>query len=64
MNDQVEVCGCEIQYDASGVGHCWRAATVIDCPPSIQEEIGAEIVDGGQDECPEYTASNGVKYRW
>lgn len=61
---QITVCGCEIEYDKSGVGHCWVAADEIDCPPSIQEEIAGEIIDGKKDECSNFTASNGVHYRW
>lgn len=59
----IEVMGHEIQYDRSGVGHCWVAAEWIDCPPSVQEEIAAEILDG-RDECRDYLASNGDHYRW
>ncbi len=61
---QVEVCGNAIEYDKSGVGHCWVAAQLIDCPASIQEEIACEIIDGGVDTCDSYRASNGVFYRW
>ena len=61
---QITVCGCEIEYDKSGVGHCWVEADAIDCPPSIQEEIAGEIIDGKKDECSNFTASNGVHYRW
>lgn len=64
MADQVVVCGRKIQYDKSGVGHCWVPAEEVDCPPSIQEEIAAEIIDGGKDKCQRYRASNGVYYRW
>lgn len=60
----VEVCGHEIQYDRSGVGHCWVDASEIDCLPSIQEEIAGEIIDGGQESCDDFVASNGVHYRW
>jgi len=63
-NEQIEVCGNEIQYDKSGVGHCWVAAYQIDCPSSIQEEIDCEIIDGGKDDCDDFLASNGVHYRW
>lgn len=61
---EIRIEGIAIQYDKSGVGHCWVAATEIDCPPSIQEEIAAEIIDGKQASCEEYVASNGVCYRW
>lgn len=63
-NEAVNVCGCEIQIDRSGVGHCWVPAAEHDCPANIQEEIAAEIIDGGQDECEDYVASNGLHYRW
>ena len=58
------ICGRPIQYDKSGVGHCWVAATDVDCPLDIQEEIAGEIIDGGAEECANFTASNGVNYRW
>lgn len=61
---QITVCGCEIEYDKSGVGHCWVEADAIDCPPSIQEEIAGEIIDGKMDECFDFVASNGIHYRW
>lgn len=61
---QITVCGCEIEYDKSGVGHCWVAADAIDCPADIQEEIAGEIIDGKNDECADFVASNGVHYRW
>jgi hypothetical protein len=61
---QVEVCGNEIEIDFSGVGHCWKAAKEIDCPPSIQEEIAGEIIDRLKDDCSEFVGSNGVHYRW
>lgn len=61
----IEINGTEIQIDRSnGQGHCWRAADEIDCPPSIQEEIAAEIIDGGQESCDGYRATNGQIYRW
>ena len=61
---QIVVCGNPIQYDKSGVGHCWVAADSIDCPEEIQEEIAGEIIDGGVDSCDEFVGSNGVHYRW
>jgi hypothetical protein len=63
-DEQVEVCSTPIQYDKSGVGHCWVAATEADCPASIQEEIAGEIIDGKMDNCDDYVASNGIHYRW
>lgn len=56
--------GTTIQYDRSGVGHCWVEADEIDCPPSVQDEIAAEIIDGEQESCDDYVASNGCHYRW
>lgn len=61
----IEVAGCPIQYDKSGVGHCWTYVTdSVDCPVSIQEEIAAEIIDGGNESCDGFRASNGFCYRW
>ena len=54
---QIEIQGQSIQYDASGVGHAWRAATEIDCPASIQEEIAAEIVDGKNENREDFTGA-------
>ena len=61
---KIEIDGCEIQYDKSGVGHCWVAADGDNCPASVVEEIAAEIIDGGKTECDDYVASNGQHYRW
>jgi hypothetical protein len=61
---QVKVCGKSIQLDKSGVGHCWVPASETDCPASIQEEIAAEIIDGGRKDCDRFKASNGDNYRW
>lgn len=58
------VLGRTIQIDDSGVGHCWRDALAGDVPANIVEEIEAEIIDGSQDECDDYVASNGCHYRW
>lgn len=61
----VTVCGHPIQHDASGgQGHCWRDCDRIDCPADVQVEIECEIIDGGQESCDDYRASNGVHYRW
>jgi hypothetical protein len=62
--NQIEVCECEIQYDKSGVGHCWVAADSMNCPADIQEEIAGEIIDGKQDTCSDFVGSNGQHYRW
>lgn len=62
---QIKIEGIAIQYDKSGgVGHCWVAATEDNCPPNIQEEIAAEIIDGGEEECSDFVGSNGQHYRW
>jgi hypothetical protein len=64
QNESVEVCGRVISVDRSGVGHCWTPADEYDCPPSIQEEIAAEIIDGDLDTCDDFLASNGTHYSW
>ncbi len=61
---ETKICGTTIQHDNSGVGHNWRNIDAQDIPANIVEEIAAEINDGGQDECEDYVASNGVHYRW
>lgn len=58
------VCGCQVQVDHSGVGHCWRDVTADDLPANIRQEIECEIIDGGREECDDYVASNGLHYRW
>ena len=56
------VCGAAVYCDLSGgQGHCWRRCGI---PAHIAEEIAAEMLDGGKDECDDYTASNGQHYRW
>lgn len=62
--DRIYVCGAQIQVDRSGQGHNWRTVDAYDLPAGIVEEIAAEIIDGGQDECEDYVASNGLHYRW
>jgi len=62
--DGTLVCGVQVQCDASGQGHCWRNVDAGDLPASVREEIEAEIIDGGKEECEDYTASNGCHYRW
>ena len=57
------VCGCRVQCDASGVGHCWRNIDADEIPGSVREEIECEIIDGGR-KSGEITASNGLRYRW
>ncbi len=61
---ETTVCGCQIQYDNSGVGHNWRNIAADAIPADIREEIAAEILDGGKDECDCYVASSGCHYRW
>lgn len=58
------VCGCQVQVDRSGVGHCWVDVAADDIPGDIREEIEGEIIDGGKDECADFVASNGLHYRW
>ena len=61
--NQITVCGRTIQHDRSGgQGHSWADAA--DAPQNIIEEIAAEIIDGGRDECDDFLASNGQHYRW
>lgn len=62
--EQITINGIAIQHDKSGVGNCWVAADNDNCPPSIAEEIAAEIIDGGNDDCDDYVAINGLHYRW
>ena len=65
METTIYICGCVIQHDHSGgQGHCWSNADDVDCPANIQEEIAAEIIDGGKGECDDFVASNGQHYRW
>jgi hypothetical protein len=54
--------GVTVLHDRSqGQGHCWRQDEM---PPSIAEEIAAEILDGHRAHCNDYVASNGEHYRW
>ena len=62
-NDSL-ICGCKIQYGASGVGHDWRTIDASDLPADIREEIAADILDGDNEECDGYVANNGLHYRW
>jgi hypothetical protein len=61
--DDTLVCGCTVQEDRSGVGHCWRAVDAADLPGDIRMEIEGEIIDGGREE-GEIVGSNGIPYRW
>ena len=58
------ICGKTIKHDDSNVGHNWRTIDASDIPANIREEIAAEINDGGINHCDQYTASNGLSYRW
>jgi hypothetical protein len=59
------VCGCQVQVDRSGVGrHCWVDIDADDIPAGVREEIEAEILDGGNEDCDDYLAGNGLHYRW
>lgn len=64
MTEYIDIEGRKVGYDNSGAGHNWLPATEDNCPPDIQEEIAAEILDGGRDECDDYVATNGRHYRW
>jgi hypothetical protein len=63
-HDETLVCGCQVQCDWSGVGHCWRNVTAAEIPAGIRQEIEGEIIDGGREECDDFVASNGLHYRW
>ncbi len=58
------VCGNQVQYDKSGVGHCWVNIDREDIPASIIEELEGEMIDGRMDSCEDFVASNGIHYRW
>jgi hypothetical protein len=62
-NDNL-ICGTQIQHDNSGVGHNWRNIDANDIPANVRQEIECEILDGGQETCSDYVASNGLHYRW
>jgi hypothetical protein len=64
LTDAELICGKQIQHDASGQGHAWRDIDATDIPADIREGIAAEILDGGQETCADYTATNGLHYRW
>lgn len=64
ITTHITVCDKPIQFDKSSVGQCWVAADEFNCPADVQEEIAAEIVDGKNDTCDDYIASNGQHYRW
>lgn len=58
------VCDKIIKHDNSGVGHNWRVIDPEDIPANIRIEIECEMLDGGLESCDDYTASNGLHYRW
>ena len=58
------VCGNQVQLDRSGVSHCWVKVERQEIPANIVLELEGEMIDGGQDECEDYVASNGMHYRW
>lgn len=63
-NNEKTICGKTIKHDASGQGHAWRVIDREDIPTNIVEEIEGEIIDGGQETCADFVASNGQHYRW
>lgn len=62
--EEALVCGCRVQVDRSGVGHCWVDVDAEDLPGGVLAEIEGEIIDGGNGDCDDYVASNGMHYRW
>jgi hypothetical protein len=63
-NEQINIGGKLVQYDKSGVGHCWVDSNDTNCPAHIRDEIACEIIDGGNESCDDYVAENGQHYRW
>lgn len=61
---ETTVCGKQIQIDRSGVGHNWRDISRDDIPADVVLEIEGKIIDGEQESCEIYVASNGLHYRW
>ncbi len=51
----------EVQWDKSGVGHCWVDAA--NQPADIAEEIACWIIEDEPEAGDEYTATNGQTYR-
>jgi len=64
MTTNTTICGITIWHDSSNVGQNWRTIDCRDIPANIREEIAAEILDGGKNHCDQFTASNGLSYRW
>lgn len=50
-----------VEYDQSGVGHCWRSAG--DLPASIAEEIACWIIEDEPEPGDEFRSENGGMYR-
>lgn len=64
MTEATTICGAQIQIDRSGQGHAWRNIDASAIPANIVMEIEGEIIDGGNESCGDYVASNGLHYRW
>lgn len=62
--NELLVCGKQVQYDNSGVGHNFRDIAADDIPANIVEEIEGEMIDGKVDTCDDFTGSDGLHYRW
>ncbi len=60
----LNIAGKTIYIDMSGIGCGWRLCRERDCPLDIQEEIAAEILDGGVEETEDFVAGNGIHYCW
>lgn len=58
------ICGATILHDNSGVGHNWRKISAAEINADTREEIAAEILDGGVENCDDWIASNGLHYAW
>lgn len=63
-SEKVTVCGNYVQYDKSGVGHCWVSVSREEIPSNIVEELEGEMIDGGMSDSGECIASNGIHYSW
>ena len=58
------ICDRTIEVDMSGIGQGWRTCNESDIPANIEIEIECEILDGANETCERYVASNGIAYRW
>lgn len=58
------VCGCQVQYDNSGVGHNWRDIAADDINADVRQAIECEIIDGKITACNDWTGPDGQHYRW